>query len=228
MSNNPNSNEISQSEVFLQSEADNWYIRNLEKLQGNSLNLTSTTLVQKTLHPFKESIESILEIGCSNAAKLEILAEFFAAKAHGVDPSKMAIEDARKRFVKKGIPFSFEVGISADLPFSENSIDLVVLGFFMYVLDREELKTTIQEVNRVLRPGGFLVVEDFDFGNSFVNDYAHHSSIKTYKEDYASFFENQFNYFLIEKHSYAHAQDFFSIDSNERVSTQILFKPIIS
>ncbi len=118
-----------QSDIFLQVEGDNWFARNREAL-SSSVNTVSADFIINRIGKFKPTISSILEVGCANAIKLELLTTFFEAKAFGVDPSIAAIGDARNRFNGKGIPNKFWVGESSAIPLKDESIDLAFLGFF--------------------------------------------------------------------------------------------------
>ena len=213
-----------QSEVFLSSEADNWYLRNKQQLERIAQSIPTDLLIQ-TCTPFADQINSVLEVGCASGQKLEIVIREFNAKGFGIDPSSLAIRDARERFSTQGLNSDFRVGVSSMLPYADGSMDLVILGFFLYVVDRNELEKTVNEIDRVLKPGGFLLIEDFDYGRAITKDYAHYQGLKTYKENYARLFTEQRNFYLIEKHSYSHSGNSFHLDPDERVSTQILFKP---
>lgn len=213
-----------QSDIFLQTEGDNWFARNQEAL-SSSINTVSTNLIINRIGKFKPTISSILEVGCANAIKLELLTTFFEAKAFGVDPSIAAITDARNRFSGKGIPNEFWVGESSVIPLKDDSIDLVFLGFFLYLIPSQDLHITLTEINRVLKPGGFLAVEDFDPGEKYSKPYAHHQDVVTYKDEYSRYFTNEYKYFLLEKISYSHSSDTFDLDADERLSTQLFYKP---
>ncbi len=214
---------LSQSQIFLSSEADHWYLRNKEKLEVIKQSI-ATDILLKTCKPYSDQIKNVLEIGCASAQKLEIITREFEATGYGIDPSELAINDARSRFSAMGLNATFSVGVSSDLPYLEKSMDLVLLGFFLYVVGRNELESTINEINRVTKPGGFLLIEDFDYGMPITKEYVHHRDLRTYKENYARYFIDDFGYYLIEKHSYSHSNNAFHMDPDERVSTQILFK----
>ena len=71
----------SQSDIFLSEEANSWFMRN-KKVLKHGYELSSIQFIKRTLRPFRNEINSILEIGCSNAIKLETLVDDFAAKGY--------------------------------------------------------------------------------------------------------------------------------------------------
>ena len=69
-------------------------------------------------------------------------------KTIGVDPSENAIIHGKK--CNKNI--FFHKGTSDNLKFiSSQSVDLLIIGFFLYVVDRELLLKSIYEIDRVLK-----------------------------------------------------------------------------
>jgi ubiquinone/menaquinone biosynthesis C-methylase UbiE len=217
----------SQSRIFLETEGDEWFLRNSEALESSQA-FRSVDFILSTIAPFKNQINNIIEVGCGPAHKLErLFIGLEGKKGGGIDPSILSIEAARTRVVRLGIDLEMYVGISSDLPFQTNVADLVFLGFFLYLVPRDEMTKTVTEIDRILKPGCFLAIEDFDAPNETQNPYKHDNRVVTFKEDYAQRFIEGFGYHLIEKHSYCHKFDSFAIDPDERIATTVLFKPLI-
>jgi hypothetical protein len=42
-----------------------------------------------------------------------------------------------------------DIGISSNLPFQTNVADLVFLGFFLYLVPRDEMTKTVAEIDRI-------------------------------------------------------------------------------
>ena len=215
-----------QSQIFLATEGDAWFLRNSDFFSSNPV-FHSVDFIVKTLAPFKEEISCLVEIGCGPGYKLEkLFEEFRADNGFGIDPSALAISAARERVSASGVDLDFQVGISSSLPFPLGVADLVFLGFFLYLVPREEISLTVSEIDRILKPGGFLAIEDFDAPLGMQNPYKHDERIVTFKDDYSKYLIKDYGYHLIEKHSYSHQFNFFSADPQERVATSILFKPL--
>jgi demethylmenaquinone methyltransferase/2-methoxy-6-polyprenyl-1,4-benzoquinol methylase len=81
-----------------------------------------------------------------------------------LDPSEGMVRQCRKR---KGL--ECVVGSAEKLPFDENSIDKIILvDAFHHIPDQ---RVAIQEMRRVLKPGGKIMFEEFNpetFGGRFV------------------------------------------------------------
>jgi ubiquinone/menaquinone biosynthesis C-methylase UbiE len=52
-------------------------------------------------------------------------------------------------------------GLAQSLPFEDNSFDLVTSTLFFHHLETEDKQRALQEVLRVLRPGGRLLIADW-------------------------------------------------------------------
>ena len=53
-------------------------------------------------------------------------------------------------------------GTSDQIEFDNQYFNVVILGFCLYLVDRELLFKTISEVDRTLKQGGYLVITDFE------------------------------------------------------------------
>ncbi|MFN8162045.1 MAG: methyltransferase domain-containing protein [Solirubrobacterales bacterium] len=109
-----------------------------------------TPLAAATLHVTSRP-ERVLDVGCGTGAGTLFLArEFPQARVRGVDLSE---EMVREAVAKVGLDpegrIAFRVGDAADLPYPDESFDLVTLL---------NMPAFFDEVARVLRPGGFVVV----------------------------------------------------------------------
>lgn len=92
----------------------------------------------------------------------------FAIQAHragvpevtGIDLSEGMLEIGREKLKRKGLEHIRLIqGDSEDLPFEDNKFDAVIVAFG--VRNFENLSKGLSEMNRVLRPGGRLVVLEF-------------------------------------------------------------------
>jgi ubiquinone/menaquinone biosynthesis C-methylase UbiE len=96
----------------------------------------------------KKKVLNILELGCGNG--VDSIA--FGEKGHkviGIDISPDAIKLAKKNNKQNNV--TFEVGDAEKLKFKDNQFDLV---YSMAVLHSSDLKKSIAELSRVLKPSG--------------------------------------------------------------------------
>ena len=167
----------------------------------------------------------ILEVGCSSGAKLATLVEHFSCKGVGIDPSSMAIRRAVLEYGSNQ-ELEFSVGVAEDLPFKAEDFDFVFASFFLYLLPDAEADAAISEASRVLKPGGFLAILDFDSGIPIRNDYKHLEGLYSWKRNYVEIVTASGDFSLIAKKSYSHIGEEFQFNRNERISIEIFFKEI--
>lgn len=215
---------MNQGQIFSSSEGDAWFKRNLPHKSNSQLlsQFEDVRFICQAMLPFKDDIQKVLEIGCSNGIKLETICHHLGATGDGVDPSPLAIEVGTSRI--KEVDIKLKVGNGDALPYAQASFDLVYFGFCLYLFDREKLIQSFAEADRVLKQGGFMVITDFDPGIRYKRPYSHVEGVYAYKQDYSAFFTQSGLYYLAEKHSFSHHQLHFDIASDERVTTAILYK----
>lgn len=101
---------------------------------------------------------SVLDLGCGNGRILSELTKLGFSPLSGCDISPKMIELARKDFPEADL----KVNIGSSLPFADNSFDtVVVLAVLTAIPDSSEQKNLIDEINRVLNPGGIVYIGDF-------------------------------------------------------------------
>lgn len=99
--------------------------------------------------------EELLDVGTGTGAMLRELARRGdrPRRVVGVDSSPAMLAAARDR-----APGSKLVAADArELPFDAESYDLVTMAYVLHVLDRGDRARVLEEIARVLRPGGRLV-----------------------------------------------------------------------
>jgi len=127
---------------------------------------TSAT-VEATLQlamPFLESKNShscdALDIGCGTGAFTLALQDVFPMWNFScADPSPAMLKQASKRFISNNIQVKVVRCSGEDLPFEDNSFDVVsTLSSFHFWMDHER---GTMELHRILKPGGILIVTDW-------------------------------------------------------------------
>ncbi len=183
-----------QTDLFEQYEADEWFKRNRKRLGKEAFD--GANFACQALRAYRKDISKILEIGCSNGVQLEYLSDFFSAEGFGIDPSQTAVDDGNHRVGRDNKLVKLQKGSSRDLPFANGTFNLVIAGFFLYVTDRSDVLRSLTEIDRVLAPGGFLLVRDFEPEVPHARDYSHHPGIRSYKNTYSRFFTSLSEYVL--------------------------------
>ncbi len=107
---------------------------------------------------------ALLDVGCGTGT-LAIEAARVAGPAGrvaGVDPAPRQIARARSKAMRSGRPVDFVSGVIEDVPFPDGSFDAVTSTLMLHHLPVDTTARGLAEIRRVLRPGGRLVVADFN------------------------------------------------------------------
>lgn len=96
----------------------------------------------------------VLDVGCGSGATVERLVSLHGLQAIGIDPSEYLLE----RGMKKTPGLNLIGGWGENLPFSDQSMDGVFAECTLSVM--EDLDQVLREIQRVLKPAGWLVVSD--------------------------------------------------------------------
>jgi ubiquinone/menaquinone biosynthesis C-methylase UbiE len=106
--------------------------------------------------------QRVLDIGCGTGA-LTLRAAQRGAKVKGIDINAQMLEIAEQRVKSAGCTESIELaemGV-AELDAEEAlSYDTVMCGLCLSELSGDEVRYTLKQVARILRPGGLLLVAD--------------------------------------------------------------------
>ncbi|MEI7625671.1 MAG: class I SAM-dependent methyltransferase [Actinomycetota bacterium] len=104
--------------------------------------------------------EAVLEVGVGTGSQLVGLARANpSGRTVGVDLADGMINESRRRLSAAGITNAEVLRAGAcDLPFVDDSFDLVCSIYVLDILPWDEIRSALTEFRRVLRPGGRLVL----------------------------------------------------------------------
>jgi ubiquinone/menaquinone biosynthesis C-methylase UbiE len=210
---------MKQKNIFLDSEGNEWFKRNLESLNGKDF-LKDDPLIKEilSLAPYKDGIK-VLEIGCGDGSRLKWLNDNLHFQCYGLDPSDQAITVAKNRGVYA------QKGTADQLPFESNFFDIVIFGFCLYLCDREDLFKIASEADRVLCSPGWMFILDFFSPNPLKREYHHRCGIYSYKMDYRTLFTWHPSYLCISHKITSHEESECYIDDpNEWIATSVIRK----
>lgn len=106
--------------------------------------------------------EAVLDVGCGTGTlALALVADNPTAAVTGIDPSPEMVQRARRKAAKAGRSVAFEIGVVEDLPFADETFDVVTSSLMWHHLPTEIRAAALAEVRRVLKPGGRFVLMDF-------------------------------------------------------------------
>lgn len=107
--------------------------------------------------------EAVLDVACGTgtlaiAAKRQVGAD---GRATGVDASAEMIERARAKAGRSGLDLNFVNGTAQALPFGDAQFDIVIGTLMLHHLSKPVRSEFVREAERVLKPGGRLLLIDF-------------------------------------------------------------------
>jgi uncharacterized protein len=111
--------------------------------------------------------ESVLEVATGTGVQLvELARRNPSGRTAGLEPSDGMLAETRKRLRAAGLEGRVEVvqGSALELPFEDASFDLLTNGYMLDLLSRDDIPRALREFQRVLRPGGRLVMSNMTKG----------------------------------------------------------------
>lgn len=118
-----------------------------------------------------EKIHSLLDVGCGVGHWGQILSPFLPenAKIFGIDREREWVQKAQERTQKYGDRFEYRQGCVEEIPFPDRSFDMVTCQTLL--IHVPHVKNALEEMLRVLKPGGLLVVvEPNNYANQLILD----------------------------------------------------------
>jgi ubiquinone/menaquinone biosynthesis C-methylase UbiE len=111
----------------------------------------------------------VLDVGCGIGNEATRIASRVGntGTVYGVDNSATMIEEARRRVGGLELSLEFQVGDAHSLIFEESSFDICRAERVLLYL--EDPAKAIAEMARVTRPGGHVIVFDFDYNAFFID-----------------------------------------------------------
>lgn len=142
--------------------------------------------------------KKILEIGCGAGHKLNYLSEQLKTQYnYGVDISKKAIIYGKKKYKKIKL---YNIS-SLEINKINTKFDLIICGFFLYLLDREEIFRQFDLIFKKLNKNGYLIIIDFNANIKYsVKDKK--SNLTIFKAQYDKFLEESGLFQILYKKSY--------------------------
>ncbi len=118
-------------------------------------------VLDKTAEKIQTGIVAEIGIGTGNLAKRIIEGENQVKEYIGIDQSLNMLKEAKKKCPK----VQLRKGDFLNLPLEAKSCDVIVSSYAFHHCDSQEKKLAIQEMNRVLKSEGIVVITDLMFEN---------------------------------------------------------------
>jgi len=109
-------------------------------------------------HDTQQPKKTLLDIGCGPSARdVRFYVEEGHLDAYGLDGSQVVIDETCKQWPAYAHRLqAFDLRSTSPLPFGSNKFDAVTCNAVIQHLDESAAKHTVQEMLRVLKPGGYL------------------------------------------------------------------------
>ncbi len=211
---------VKQKKIFTDGEGDSWFDRN-SKI--NMEDRISKDLILKELDRLNFSGTSCLEIGCAEGWRLAEIRSRYSWQCFGIEPSIKAIMKGSRKYDN----INLVQGTADSLPYADQSMSVVIVGFCLYLCDRDELFKISSEIDRVLIDGGLIVILDFYSEIPYRNSYSHLDGVYSYKMDYSKLFLWNPAYQLLSKIVSSHKFETVVKDKDERVMMCSLRKSLL-
>jgi ubiquinone/menaquinone biosynthesis C-methylase UbiE len=106
--------------------------------------------------------EAVLDVACGTGTlAIDIKQENPKAKVAALDGDRQILAQARAKAKEAGVKIEFQRGLSNELPYDGRSFDCVVSTLFFHHLTDEAKADTAEEIRRVLRLGGRVLIADW-------------------------------------------------------------------
>ncbi len=212
--------ENKQKHIFSSSEGDQWFDRNSHLDYDNRCD-HDPILIELTR--LNVPINNCLEIGCSDGWRLNAIHRKYGSNCYGIDPSKKAIDRGNEKYKN----LDLNTGTAELLAYDDSSMDLIVIGFCLYLCDRDDLFKIACEVDRVLKDKGMIIILDFYSEIPYRNKYSHIEGMFSYKMDNSRLFLWNPAYQLISQVITSHSHESIVTDKDERIVTQTIRKSMV-
>ena len=107
--------------------------------------------------------DAVLDVGCGTGTLAMEVARRVgrAGRVAGIDPGTQQIARARAKAARRHVPIEFQIGVIEQLPFPDQTFDVVLSTLMMHHLPASLKRQGLAEIARVLKPGGRLIIADF-------------------------------------------------------------------
>jgi ubiquinone/menaquinone biosynthesis C-methylase UbiE len=107
--------------------------------------------------------DRVLDVGCGTGRLAMVFGDRVdpGGSVDGIDAAAEMIKRATARARKRGIPVTFQVARAQQLPFPDATFDAVACILALHHVADDDQLTAVQEMYRVLKPGGRLLIAEF-------------------------------------------------------------------
>jgi ubiquinone/menaquinone biosynthesis C-methylase UbiE len=113
-------------------------------------------------HAYLQPGMRVLDLGCGTGTLTILIKQTHPeAEVIGLDGDLAVLKIARSKANQAGVNITLDYGMAFQLPYPDNSFDRVLSSLVIHHLTTDNKQRAIQEIYRILRPGGELHIVDF-------------------------------------------------------------------
>jgi ubiquinone/menaquinone biosynthesis C-methylase UbiE len=100
---------------------------------------------------------AVLDVGCGTGTLAVLLKQLHPTiDVTGLDPDPKALAFATRKAKRKGVAVRFDRGFADELPYGDATFDRVFSSMMFHHVPRRDKAKVLEEIRRVLKPGGRL------------------------------------------------------------------------
>lgn len=128
-------------------------------MMGENHDDIGQSMSQHIRHRFPDfKPETIVDVGCTIGHNTCAWKRTFPeAEVTGIDVAPACLRYGHARAEAQGTAVHFEQANATDLPFEDNSVNVVFSSMFLHELSLKDIRKVFAEAHRVLRPGGLML-----------------------------------------------------------------------
>jgi len=113
----------------------------------------------------------VLDLACGTGTFSQmLLREYPEMNLHALDADQHIINLAKMKMEKSGRRVNFVTALAQQIPFENDSLDLVFSSLFFHHLDDHDKATTCREVYRILKSQGIFYIADWGQPDNVILD----------------------------------------------------------
>jgi ubiquinone/menaquinone biosynthesis C-methylase UbiE len=128
-------------------------------MMGDNHDDIGQSMSQYIRHKYPDfSPAAILDLGCTIGHNTCAWKRTFPdAEVTGIDVAPACLRYAHARAGLQGVPVHFRQANATQLPYEDESFDVVFSSMFLHELSLKDIRKVLAEARRVLRPGGLML-----------------------------------------------------------------------
>jgi ubiquinone/menaquinone biosynthesis C-methylase UbiE len=110
----------------------------------------------------------VVDVGCGTGVFLQETGKQHSVRLIGIDPDKQALAIAQAQLKKAGIEAELHESYAERLPLADNLADIVASSLAFHHMPDAIKRKAAQEIYRILKPGGRVIIADFGPNRSWI------------------------------------------------------------